>query len=177
MHTLTQFRLCPRSRSIRLALAEVGIEAELADERPWEWRATFLALNPAGELPVLKLEDGPVLCGAYAISEYLADLLADRAKEGRPAPLFLGSIEERAEQRRQYQAERRAIQNDSTYCLPMSKPLMSWSQTSGIPSASQARENALIFAMPALYKLPAGRTPPGRSGSSTSPWRLITKPA
>ena len=100
MHTLTQFRLCPRSRSIRLALAEVGIEAELADERPWEWRATFLALNPAGELPVLKLEDGPVLCGAYAISEYLADLLADRAKEGRPAPLFLGSIKERAEQRR-----------------------------------------------------------------------------
>lgn len=100
MHTLTQFRLCPRSRSIRLAMAEVGIEAELVDERPWEWRATFLALNPAGELPVLKSDTGPVLCGAYAISEYLADLLAKRATEDRPAPLFPGSIEDRAEQRR-----------------------------------------------------------------------------
>lgn len=100
MHTLTQFRLCPRSRSIRLAMAEVGIESELTDERPWEWRATFLAINPAGELPVLELEGGTVLCGAYAISEYFADLLQDRAKDGRPAPLFHGRIEERAEQRR-----------------------------------------------------------------------------
>ena len=100
MHTLTQFRLCPRSRSVRLALAEVGIETALADERPWEWRPAFLALNPAGELPVLELEDGPVLCGAYAISEYLAGLLRDREKDGRPAPLFHGPIETQAEQRR-----------------------------------------------------------------------------
>lgn len=100
MHTLTQFRLCPRSRSIRLALAEIGVEAELADERPWEWREAFLALNPAGELPVLTLETGLVLCGAYAISEYFGDSLRDLEKEGRPAPLFRGSPEERAEQRR-----------------------------------------------------------------------------
>jgi len=100
MHTLTQFRLCPRSRSIRLALAEVGVEARLADERPWEWREELLALNPAGELPVLTLESGAVLCGAYAISEYLTDLFRDLEKEGRPAPLFRGPPEERAEQRR-----------------------------------------------------------------------------
>ncbi len=100
MHTLTQFRLCPKSRSIRLALSEIGIEVALADERPWEWRPEFLALNPAGELPVLKLETGPVLCGAYAISEYFADLLAKREKEGRTPPLFPGRIEDRAEQRR-----------------------------------------------------------------------------
>jgi glutathione S-transferase len=100
MHTLTQFRLCPRSRSIRLALAEAGLEAALADERPWEWRPAFLALNPAGELPVLELEGGPVLCGTYAISEYLADLLRDRAEGGHPAPLFHGPIEAQAEQRR-----------------------------------------------------------------------------
>lgn len=100
MHTLTQFRLCPRSRSIRLALAETGVEATLADERPWEWRPSFLALNPAGELPVLELDGGPALCGAYAISEYLADTLAGRGKDGRPAPLFPGTPEARAEQRR-----------------------------------------------------------------------------
>jgi glutathione S-transferase len=100
MHTLTQFRLCPRSRSIRLALAEIGIETKLVDERPWEWREIFLALNPAGELPVLALESGPVFCGAYAISEYFSEILGNHEKDGRPAPLFRGSPEERAEQRR-----------------------------------------------------------------------------
>ena len=65
MHTLTHFRLCPKSRSIRIALAEIGVEAELAEERPWEWRPAFLALNPAGELPVLALEGGFVkFCNA-----------------------------------------------------------------------------------------------------------------
>lgn len=100
MHTLTHFRLCPRSRSVRIALAEIGIEADLAEERPWEWRPTFLALNPAGELPVLALDDGLVLRGAYAISEYFAGLLDNRERQGRPAPLFPGSLAERAEQRR-----------------------------------------------------------------------------
>ena len=100
MHTLTQFRLCPKSRSIRLALGETGIEADLEEERPWEWRPSFLALNPAGELPVLALDGGGVLCGAYAISEYFADLLANLEKESRPAPLFHGPLEQKAEQRR-----------------------------------------------------------------------------
>lgn len=100
MHTLTQFRLCPKSRSIRIALAEIGVEASLADERPWEWRPAFLALNPAGELPVLALESGIVLCGAYAISEYFAELLENREKESRHTPLFFGFLEARAEQRR-----------------------------------------------------------------------------
>ena len=58
MHKLTHFRLCPFSRAIRLALAELGLEVELVEERPWEWRPEFLALNPAGELPVLQLEGG-----------------------------------------------------------------------------------------------------------------------
>ena len=100
MHTLTHFRLCPHSRSIRIVLAELGVEAELAEERPWEWRADFLALNPAGELPVLQLEGGPVVCGAYSISEYFSDLLEGRTKDGKPAPLFPGPAGARAEIRR-----------------------------------------------------------------------------
>lgn len=100
MHRLTQFRLCPKSRSIRIALAEIEVEATLVDERPWEWRPAFLALNPAGELPVLELDGGPALCGAYAVSEYFAGLLENLEKEGRPAPLFHGSLHDRAEQRR-----------------------------------------------------------------------------
>lgn len=104
MHKLTHFRLCPFSRAIRLALAELGLEAELVEERPWEWRPEFLALNPAGELPVLQLEGGPTLSGAYAISEYLAEAppaVEDDEEHEEPAlKLFPGSREARAEVRR-----------------------------------------------------------------------------
>jgi len=100
MHTLTHFRLCPHSRSIRIALAELGVETHAVEERPWDWRPEFLALNPAGELPVLELEGGPVLYGTYAISEYFSDLLKDRTKDGKAPPLFPGTAEARAEVRR-----------------------------------------------------------------------------
>ena len=100
MPTLTHFKLCPKSRSVRLALGETGVAAALAEERPWEWRKELLALNPAGELPVLALDSGAVLCGAYAISEHFAETLGAASKDGRTAPLFPGSIEDRAEQRR-----------------------------------------------------------------------------
>ncbi len=33
MHTLTHFRLCPHSRSIRIALAELGVETHAVEER------------------------------------------------------------------------------------------------------------------------------------------------
>lgn len=100
MHRLTHFRLCPHSRSIRIALAELQIAAELIDERPWEWRAAFLALNPAGDLPVLEIEAGPILCGAYAISEFIAEELPRHPTDGGSVPLFPGNREERAEIRR-----------------------------------------------------------------------------
>lgn len=100
MHKLTQFRLCPLSRSIRLALGEADIEASLADERPWEWRSAFLALNPAGELPVLEMDGGPMLSGAYAISEFLDEGLDARAAGARGLRLFPGNQEDRAEVRR-----------------------------------------------------------------------------
>jgi glutathione S-transferase len=102
MHTLTQFRLCPFSRAVRLALAEQNIDVELVEERPWEWRPEFLALNPAGELPILQVEGGAALCGVYAISEYLAEGTppAPEADEDEPFPLFPGDRLQRAETRR-----------------------------------------------------------------------------
>lgn len=100
MHTLIHYRLCPFSRSIRLALGELGLEVELIEERPWEWRAQFLAVNPAGELPVLQFEDGPVLCGSYAIAEYLGEEVAPDADAPAPLALFPGTRAERAEVRR-----------------------------------------------------------------------------
>ena len=104
MHKLWHFRLCPLSRSIRLALSEGGIAFSLTEERPWEWRPAFLALNPAGELPVLELAEGPVLCGAYAISEFVAEEMTfhphEQPSSTAPLPLFPGSREDRAEVRR-----------------------------------------------------------------------------
>jgi glutathione S-transferase len=99
---LTHYRLCPRSRSIRLALGEFGLETTLLDENPWEWRQGFLAKNPAGELPVLEMENGFILSGAYSISEFIAEemLAAPPPAPSRPAELFPGNREERAEVRR-----------------------------------------------------------------------------
>lgn len=98
MHTLTHFRLCPRSRSIRLVLAELDIEATLSEELPWQWRPELLRLNPAGELPVLVLSGGQVLCGTYAVSEFLAE--APTINGSTALDLFPGDAQSRAEVRR-----------------------------------------------------------------------------
>lgn len=97
---LIHFRLCPYSRSIRFAFGELGLEPTLVEERPWEGRAAFLAINPAGELPVLELSTSLVLCGAYAISEFLAEEAAESDQDPRVMQLFPGKPEDRAEVRR-----------------------------------------------------------------------------
>ena len=98
---LTQYKLCPLSRSIRLALAEREAHVEFVEERAWEWRAGFLALNPAGELPVLEIEPGVALCGVYSVAEYLGETDADNAPgPRRRMQLFPGAAEDRAEVRR-----------------------------------------------------------------------------
>ena len=98
MNRLSHFPLCPHSRSIRLVLNEMHIPHELHVELPWAWRKAFLAINPAGHLPVLELDNYMVLCGTYPITEYLAEENAE--KEDASAPLFPGDVEARAEIRR-----------------------------------------------------------------------------
>lgn len=97
MHRLTHFRLCPHSRSIRLALGELGVAFEMVEERPWEWRPEFLELNPSGSLPVLETDESAVVAGTYAISEYLAETVD---VGGSTATLFPGDARARAEVRR-----------------------------------------------------------------------------
>lgn len=100
MARLTHFKLCPLSRSIRLLLAEVDIEVALAEELPWAWRPAFLAMNPSGDLPVLELDDRLVVSGAYAISEYVGELVRRGEPDERLRDPFPGSDEDRAEVRR-----------------------------------------------------------------------------
>ncbi|MEY9631488.1 glutathione S-transferase [Sinorhizobium fredii] len=59
------------SRFVRLILSEYGYQTELSEEQPWENRRDFLALNPAGTLPVYVDDSMRALCGATIISEYL----------------------------------------------------------------------------------------------------------
>jgi glutathione S-transferase len=87
---------------VRLALAEYGQEVLLLDENPLEWRKDFLAKNPAGEMPVLEYDNGLTLCGAYSISEFIAEEVppgSTAMSAGRPS-LIPGTREDRAEVRR-----------------------------------------------------------------------------
>jgi glutathione S-transferase len=92
MRRLYHQPLSPFCRKIRLVLAEKKIEVELVDEKPWERRMDFLRMNPAQQVPVLRI-DSLVLCDSAAIFEYL--------EERYPEPALLPkSAAGRAEARR-----------------------------------------------------------------------------
>jgi len=75
MAQLYHHPLCPHSRFIRVALAEYGIEPDLIEERTFERRQGFLALNPAGTTPVLSDGNMKAVAGANVIAEYLDETL------------------------------------------------------------------------------------------------------
>ena len=72
MARLYHFALSPFCRKVRLVLAEKRIEVELIDEKYWEPSSEFLARNPAGKVPILKI-DGDTLSESQAIVEYLEE--------------------------------------------------------------------------------------------------------
>jgi len=71
MFTLFHHPFCPHSRFVRLALGEHGLDVRLVEERVWERREAFLALNPAAATPVMIAEGAPPIPGAGIIGEYL----------------------------------------------------------------------------------------------------------
>jgi len=71
MAQLYHHPLCPHSRFVRSVLAEFGVEPELIEERPFDRRREFLAINPAGQTPVLVEESIAIVPGASVIAEYL----------------------------------------------------------------------------------------------------------
>jgi len=72
MRRLFHMPLSPFCRKIRLVLAEKKIEVELVEERPWEKRMDYLRQNPAGLVPMLKIDD-VTLSDSNAIFEYLEE--------------------------------------------------------------------------------------------------------
>ena len=92
MNRLFHVALSPFCRKVRLSLAEKKIEVELVEERYWEQSAEFMRRNPAGKIPVLKM-NGLMLSESAAICEYI--------EEVHPTPSLLpGDPESRYEVRR-----------------------------------------------------------------------------
>ena len=92
MARLFHVPLSPFCRKVRLCLAEKKIEVELVEERYWEQDPEFLRRNPAGKVPILRI-DNRMMAESTPICEYLEDT--------RPTPpLFPHDPEARYEVRR-----------------------------------------------------------------------------
>jgi len=78
MRVLYHLTLSPFSRKVRVVLAEKNLEFTPKLEKVWERRPEFLALNPAGDVPVLIEPDGTVFAGTNAIAEYLDEAYREK---------------------------------------------------------------------------------------------------
>jgi len=93
MRVLYHFPLSPYCRKVRLVLVEKRLTFEPKIERPWERRADYLELNPAGTTPTLIEDNGLVIPDSGVICEYLDEAYPDTGLMGR-------TLAERVEVRR-----------------------------------------------------------------------------
>ena len=85
---LYEFALAPNPRRVRIFLAEKGIEVPKAQvnlREAEQLKPEFLAINPAGGVPVLQLDDGGYLAESDAIALYLERLHPEPNLLGRDA--------------------------------------------------------------------------------------------
>ena len=93
MRTLYHHTLSAPSRKVRLVMHEKRMPFDEQIVDPWLADSDVWSLNPAGELPVLAEEDGPVIANHGAICEYIEEI--------EPSVPLLGKTPtERAEARR-----------------------------------------------------------------------------
>lgn len=86
MLTLYHHPMSSGSRFARLILGEYGIQFEMVEEWPWLRRREFIALNPAGTVPVL-IDDGdhPIV-GMTVIAEYIDETRGALKRQHRLMP-------------------------------------------------------------------------------------------
>ncbi len=85
---LYQTRYSPNPRRVGIYLAEKGLDVDRIDvdtAAKAHKAPDFLAMNPAGRVPVLQLDDGRTLTESGAIVEYLEELYPDPPMIGRDA--------------------------------------------------------------------------------------------
>src|ERR1700746_257750 len=97
MYTLFHHPFCPHSRFVRLMPGEYGFDLKLVEERVWERREGFLALNPACTTPVLFTEGQPAIPTAPIIAAFIDETRGAEMGERR---LWPTTMSERIEVRR-----------------------------------------------------------------------------
>lgn len=85
MRIVYHHTLLPAARKVRLALHEKRLEFTEQSIEPWRHSDDLLALNPAGELPVLVDDDDVVISGHTVICEYLDEAYPESTLLGRDA--------------------------------------------------------------------------------------------
>lgn len=113
MYRLYHHPICPFSRKVRIHMAAKEIGLELVLENFWERRKEFIAINPAGTVPVLfDNSNSATVCGSAIIIEYIEE-------KHKESPNFLGeSIVRKAEIRRiQNWFDEKFFQEVSKYIL------------------------------------------------------------
>jgi glutathione S-transferase len=139
MLTLFHQPLSSGCRFVRLVFGEYGEELNLIEEKPWMRRKEFLALNPAGQVPVLLAEADLPVSGAHVIAEYLDETRGVIKREKR---LFAGDPFERAEIRRLSDWYLTKTENEVTRHLVREralKPFMPSDQGGGSPDSAAIR--------------------------------------
>lgn len=137
MLTLFHHPLYASCRFVRLILGEYGEEFELIEEWPWARRKEFLALNPAGTIPVLLAEGDRAIVGATVIAEYLDET---RGAFQRQRRLMAEDSIERAEIRRLVDWYLTKAENDVTKHLVRERALKSLIRgEGGAPDAGAIR--------------------------------------
>ena len=78
MYRLYYHPLCPFSRKVRVHLTAKEIDFELVQENFWERRKEFIAMNPAGTVPVIfDNESANLIIDSSVICEYIEEKHSD----------------------------------------------------------------------------------------------------
>lgn len=136
MPTLYHSPMSTASRFVRLILSEYGFQTDLVEEQPWERRREFLALNPAGTLPVYLDDNMRSLSGPYVLAEFLDETHGVLKRDRR---LLAEDPFQRAEIRRLTEWFLQKMENDVTRPLVRErvyKLQMTAAQGGGPPDSS-----------------------------------------
>jgi glutathione S-transferase len=139
MLTLFHHPMYASCRFVRLCFGEYAEELALIEEKPWARRKEFLALNPAGTLPVLLAEGDAPVVGASVIAEYIDETRGVLKRDKR---LFAEDPIGRAEIRRLadwYLVKTEAEATRHLVRERVFKPQMSTAQGGGSPDAAAIR--------------------------------------
>lgn len=120
--------MSPFCRKVRIVLDEMGVRFSLTQEDVSLRREEFLALNPAGEVPVLVDGNGFALADSQAIVEFVQDV--------RKEPDLLGpDPAQRAETRRLVAWFDRKMYRDVTSVI-IEEKIHKWRQKRGKPDSA-----------------------------------------